>query len=150
MTGEGGAGRAAYIRPLAVAAIFIFSGQAIGFVVWELILYPDGRLLPKIVWTAVDSVAMTLAVGLLVGFVVKKHHRGRVAGMLSSLCYAIVAIAGILICFQLDSELNVFEAEKDARLYIAFALSGALLSAPFYGWLLHGRNGQALLKRVGL
>ncbi|MBE9557900.1 MAG: hypothetical protein IMF08_13660, partial [Proteobacteria bacterium] len=137
-------------RPLVLAAAFTVPGEAMLFVLWEISLYSDGNMVTRLIWAAIDAVAMIVAIGLMVGFVVGRRHEGVSAAVISSCCYAIVLFGGILICYKIDMEQQLFGVQYDPGFFIMTSVVPALLSAPLYGWLLHSDRGQGLLARAGL
>lgn len=150
MKDGGGAVRLAYIRSLLVAAVLIFTGEAAGFVVWGLILHPEEDHFYKFLWTMLDALVMAVTVGLLAGLVADRRYDGVLAGLLASLCYAIVLVAGLLASYKIDLETNRFGAGPLMRGHIVSSLVTALIMSPLYGWLLHSKRGRTLLKRCGL
>lgn len=139
-----------YIRSFAAAAVFTVPSEAMVYVLWGMVLYPDGNIVAKLIWTAVDAVVMALAIGLMVGFIVGQRYEGAVAAVISSFCYAIVLFGGILIGYEIEMEMDLFGVQHDTELFVLTSIVPALLTAPLYGWLLHSKAGKALLVRVGL
>ena len=139
-----------YIRPLALAAVFTVPGEAMLFVFWGMVLYPDGDMVAKLLWTAASGVGTAVAIGLMVGFIVGGRYEGTIAGIISSFCYATVLVAAILISYEVDVALDVFGARRDPMLFVLTGFVPTFLTAPLYGWLLHGKAGKALLSRIGL
>jgi hypothetical protein len=139
-----------YIRPLALAAVFTVPGQAMMFVFWGIVLYPDGDMAAKLLWTAASGVGMAVAIGLMVGFIVGGRYEGAIAGVISSFCYATVLIAAILISYKIDVALDMFGVRRDPKLFVLTGVVPTLLTTPLYGWLLHSDFGKSLLARIGL
>ena len=139
-----------YIRPLALAAFFLVPGEAAMFVLWEVTLPSEGSVMARLIWAAVDAVLMTAAVRLLVGFIVGQRYEGAVAAVIASCCYATVLFGGILVCYEIDLELDLFGVRRNPDLFILTSIVPALLSTPLYGWLLHSDFGKSLLARIGL
>ena len=139
-----------YIRPLALAAVFTVPGEAMLFVFWAMVLYPDGDMVAKLLWTAASGVGTAVAIGLMVGFVVGGRYEGTIAGIISSFCYATVLVAAILISYEVDVALDVFGVRRDPMRFVLTGVVPTFLTAPLYGWLLHGNAGKALLSRIGL
>lgn len=140
----------AYIRPFAVAAAFTVPGEAMAFVYWGVVLYPGGDLATKLLWTAASGVGITVAIGLMVGFIVGGRYEGTIAGVISSFCYATVLIAATLISYEVDVAMDLFGVRHDPMRFVLTGVVPAFLTAPIYGWLLHGDAGEALLSRIGL
>lgn len=139
-----------YIRPLALAAVFTVPGQAMMFVYWGVVLYPDGDIVAKLLWTAASGIGMAVAIGLMVGFIVGGRYEGAIAGVISSFCYATVLIAAILIIYEVDVARDLFEVWRNPMLFVLTAVVPIFLTAPLYGWLLHSDFGKSLLARFGL
>lgn len=150
MQGEPAVIRSRYVRPLALAAVFTIPGAAMTFVLWGLVVHPGGDVGTKLFYAAASGIGMSVAIGLMVGFIVSGRYEGTIAGVLSSFCYATVLVAAILICYEADMLLDIFGIHRDPWLFVETSVVPALLTTPLYGWLLHGRAGKILLARVGL
>ena len=141
---------AGYLRPFALAAFFLVPGEAAVFVLWEVTLPSEGSIMARLIWAVVDAIIMTAAIGLLVGFIVGERYEGAVAALIASCCYAIVLFGGILVCYEIDLELDLFGVRHNPELFVLSGIVPALLSTPLYGWLLHSNFGKSLLARIGL
>jgi len=150
MLGRGAPVGGSYIRPFALAAVFTVSGEAMLFMYWLGTRYPDGDILANLFWTFASGVGMALAIGLMVGFIVGGRYEGLIAGVISSFCYATVLIAAILIIYEADVAMDLFEVRRNPMLFVLTAVVPIFLTAPLYGWLLHSDFGKALLTRIGL
>lgn len=150
MQGNSAFVRSRYFRPLVLAAFFALPGAAITFVFWGLVVSSGGDVRAKLLYAVASGVGETVAVGFMVGFIVSGRYEGMIAGVISSLCYATVLIAATLICYEIDMALNLFGVPRDPGLFFMTSVVPALLTAPLYGWLLHGRMGKALFARLGL
>ncbi|MEN8197684.1 MAG: hypothetical protein ABFS30_14405 [Pseudomonadota bacterium] len=139
-----------YIRPFALAAVFTVPGEAMMFVYWGAVRYPDGDIMAKLLWAAAVGIGMAVAIGLMVGFVVGGRYEGTIAGVISSFCYATVLIAALLISYEVYVALDMFEVRRDPMRFVLSGVVPTLLTTPLYGWLLHGKAGKALFSRIGL
>jgi vacuolar-type H+-ATPase subunit I/STV1 len=142
--------RKRYGRPLVLAALFTLPGAAAAFVFWGMLVNPGGNVLAQLFCAVASGIGMTLAIGLMVGFIVSGRYEGAIAGVISSFCYATVMIAVILICYEVDMALDLFGARRDPALFVMTSVVPALLTTPIYGWLLHGKLGKAIFTRLGL
>lgn len=133
-----------------VAVGFTLAGDAMTFALWGFVWYPGGETLAKLFWITVNTLALSLAAGGMVGFIVGNRYRGTVAGVVAALCYATVMIAGLMARYELDLAFGLFRVSHDPVGFILTGMLPALVCAPFYGWLLHSRVGQSLLSRLGL
>lgn len=139
-----------YIRPLALAAVFTVPGDVMLFMYWAGTRYPDGDILANLFWVFASGVGMALAIGLMVGFIVGGRYEGAIAGVIASFCYATVLIAAILISYEADVAMDLFEVRRNPVHFVITAVVPIFLTAPLYGWLLHSNAGKALLSRIGL
>ena len=139
-----------YIRPLALAAVFMVAGAAMLFVLWGVVLHPDGDSAARLLWAIANAIVMAAAIGLMVGFIVGERYKGGIAMVVSSFCYATVLVAGILVNYEIDLTNDLFGFRRDPALFVQTIVLPAILTAPLYGWLLHGNPGKALLARLGL
>jgi hypothetical protein len=139
-----------YIRPFVLAAVFTVPGEAMVFVYWGVVHYPDGDIVDKLFWAAAIGIGMAVAIGLMVGFVVGRRYEGTIAGIISSFCYATVLVAAILISYQVYVALDLFGVRRDPMHFVLTGVVPTVLTTPLYGWLLHGKAGKALLSRIGL
>lgn len=150
MKDEKGSVRTVYLRPILLAAMFIAVGQGVTYVKWGTIWTPDYDNSATWFWSAFISALAALAVGLMTGLVAGRRYDGAIAAGIAACCYATVLIAALLICFELDYSLELFEIRYEAKSFIIGSLFAVLASAPLFGWLLHSRAGKALLTRIGL
>jgi hypothetical protein len=139
-----------YLRPMVAAVPLTVPGATLVFLFWGLRLHPDGQIMAELVSSAIAGLAMAVAIGLMVGFIVGDRYEGTVAATVSSLCYAIVSIAVILVGYEIDMEIDHSGIPQDPALFAATVVMPFLATMPLYGWLLHSRGGKALLSRFGL
>ncbi|MBE9553471.1 MAG: hypothetical protein IMF05_08410 [Proteobacteria bacterium] len=140
----------AYVRPLALAAVFTVPGEAMVFVCWGGAHCPDGDIVAQLLWGAASGAGMAVAIGLMVGFIVDGRYEGTIAGIISSFCYATVLVAAILIYYEVYVALDLFGVRGDPMRFVLTGVVPTFLTSPLYGWLLHGKAGKALLARIGL
>lgn len=139
-----------YMRPVVLAAVFIVTGQVVAYVQWGTVWDSAHDNAAGLFWSAIISAMTALAAGFMAGLVAGRRYEGAMAGAIAACCYAIVLIAALLICFELDHALGLFEIRYDPKSFIIGSLGAVLLSAPLFGWFLHSRTGKNLLRHIGL
>jgi hypothetical protein len=142
--------RQEFLRPILVALALALGGEMLIFLIWSLGLFPDGRLLPKFVWTATCGIAMGASIAAFTLLLVTGRLEGRRAAAAAGLvCFAVLAYCTFL-CYRIDLTLDLFGARRAPALFISGGLVPALFGSALYGWLLHARGGSSLLARLGL
>jgi hypothetical protein len=136
-------------RPIAVAVTLTVLGEVFYFIVWGLILFPEGETWVKAVWTATCGLGMGGTIGALVSWRVVGRFAARRAGVAAgAICFGVLAYCSFL-CVGIGSATGYFGAHTHHALFIWGGLIPAFLSSFFYGWVLFSEGGTNLLDRVG-
>ena len=145
----GGVERAHLVRPTSVAVTLTVVGELFYFIVWGLILFPEGATWVKAVWTATCGVGMGAVIGALVVWLVVGRLSGRAAGIASGAIYFAVLAYCSFLCAGIGQATRYFGAHTHTALFVWGGLIPAFLSAFFYGWVLSTARGERLLARLG-
>ena len=141
-----------YRRPLVLAIAASVSSEAVIFVVWGLILYPQGSILTKFLWTIVFcGLGMGSAVGAAVVLFVVDRLEGAAAVAATSLLSATMLGGGCnVLCYRLDTHyFHYFGGADSPALFIVNGVAMAAIGGAVVGWLLFTARGEALLDRIG-
>lgn len=139
-------------RPVVVSIVVSAMAELVIFVVWGLILYPEGNWLQKLLWTVVFcGVGMGAATGALICMLIA----GRLSGWLAIATTIIVSVLvlGIgcnLLCFSIDLHHHFFGAREGPVSFLLFGIVGAGVGGALVGWLLFSNRGPKWLDQLGL
>ena len=144
-----GTSRREITRPITVAVTLTTVGEVFYFVVWGLILFPEGQTWIKAMWTATCALGMGGTVGAaVVLFVVGRMAGLRAAVAAGSIYFGVLAYCSFL-CAGIGEATGYFGAHTHYALFVGAGLVPALLAAFAYGWVLAAKRGHRLLERVG-
>lgn len=136
--------RERYLRPIKYSVLLSMLGEFIIFVVWGVILFPEGSLLNKLLWTVFFcGLGMGSAVGAVIAVFFVDKLRGSVAIVLSSLVSAIL-LGGFCnyLCLKLDQHFLYFGGHEASGLFIINGMVMSALAGALVGWLCFTDNGQ--------
>lgn len=142
-----------YRRPLILGIGASVLAEFTIFLVWGVILYPEGDLVAKLLWTVLFcGVGMGSAVGALLVLLVVDRLEGVAAIAASSaLSLLVLGVACNLLCFRLDAHyFHYFGAVDSPALFIGNGLVMSGLGGAAAGWLMFTERGRRQLRRVGL
>lgn len=142
----------AHLRPIKLAILLSVFGEAIIFLVWGIILYPEGSLINKFLWTIVFcGLGMGSALGAIITFSVVGKFKGTKAIIFCSVLSGI--ILGVFcnyLCFNLDLHFNYFGGQKTPDLFIWNGIIMSFLGGALLGWLCFTKRGSNLLNKYHL
>lgn len=122
--------------------------EAAIFVIWGLVLYPEGSIPAKFLWTIVFcgiGMGSVVAVALLL-FVVDRLEGWNAVAATSALTALVLGGICNWLCFQLDSHFfHYFGGVENPTLFIVSRFVMAALGGALGGWLLFTPDGQRRL-----
>lgn len=135
----------AFARPLKLALLFSVGGEAAIFVVWGLILFPEGNVFNKFMWTIVYC---GLGMGGALGTVVALGILGRLEGwkaviLTTALSGVMLGLLCNILCLRLDQTFHYFGGTGAGLLFIANGLGMSLVGGALLGWLTFTEAGRA-------
>ncbi len=128
------------LRPLSIAIAITLIGEAIYFVLWGVVWFPEGDLWRKAGWTATCGIAMGVVVGAAVLAFVHQHLPARRAFLWAGGIYAAVLSYCTGLCFLIAESVGYFGASSHPTLFIGGAVVPILLTAVAYAWLVTRRR----------
>ena len=143
--------RSTYLRPLWLSIALATSGELVIFVVWGLVLFPEGDPLTKFLWTVVFcGVGMGSAMGALTDLVVVERLDGIEAVVTVALMWAVPLGLGCdLLCFNLDRHYFRYFGGSDAPgLFIGSGVVMAAIGGVLVGLLCFTERGRRLLDHL--
>lgn len=144
--------RKLYIRPLIISLFFSVVGEFLLLVIYGIILFPDGNMMYKVLWTlGFCGVGMgaTLGAGINL-FIVGRYSGTRAIFLTVLLAFLIMGVACDFLCLNLDLHFNYFGAKTNPLLFSAGGVLGSLIAGSGIGGLLFSETGRSLLERIGL
>ena len=144
--------RRRYWRPLKVSIASTVSAEFFLLVVFGIILYPEGPLLNKVLWTLVFcGFGMGATLGTFINLTIEGRWQGwQAIGATMLLSTAILGIACNMLCLTLDRQFGYFGVEEYSALFMGVGISMAATGGMLIGWLLFADRGRRLLDRLGL
>ena len=139
-------------RPVKLGIIFSVAAELFIFVLWGLILYPEGNILYKFLWAVVFcGVGMGATVGALIQlFVVGRLSANRAIFACAMISIGVLGIACNLLCLDLDSHFRYFGGVGNPLLFVAGGVVLAAVSGTIAGWLMFSSKGQKILESRGI
>ena len=144
--------RKVYIRPLIASLFFAVAGEFLLLVIYGIILFPEGNLLYKALWTILFcgiGMGATLGAGINL-FIVGRYSGTKAILSTILLTFLTMGIACDLLCLNLDLHFNYFGAQTNPVLFSAGGVLGSLIGGAGIGGLLFSETGRSILDRIGL
>ncbi len=140
-----------YLRPLKLALLMSVGAEAGLFVVFGLILYPEGSVIHKLLWTVVFcGLGMGGALGASICLLVVDRLQGWAAVVAcAALSMLLIGFACDYLCLSLDKHFHYFGGADNAGLFIGVSVALAGLGGALGGALLFTPKGQEWLARIG-
>jgi hypothetical protein len=141
-----------YARPLKVSLIFCIGGELLLLLVFGILLFPEGNLVYKILWTLLFcGVGMGGALGSLINLLIVDRLDGQKAVWATmALSFVLLGIVCDLLCLNLDSIFNYFGGPAHSFEFVVVSLILSPLGGYLVGWLCFTDTGKRLLERAGL
>jgi hypothetical protein len=141
-----------YVRPLRVSLIFCIGGEFILLLVFGILLFPEGNLFFKFLWTLLFcGVGMGGALGSLINLLIVDRLEGQKAVWATvALSFVLLGILCDLLCLKLDSIYNYFGGSAHSFEFVIVSLVLSPVAGYLIGWLCFTAPGKRLLGRAGL
>lgn len=141
-----------YIRPLIISLFFAVAGELLLLVIYGIILFPEGNLMYKVLWTlGFCGIGMGATLGAGINLFIVGRHAGLKAIFITLLLsFLIMGVACDLLCLNLDLHFNYFGAQASPLLFSAGGVLGSILAGAGIGGLLFSETGRSLLETIGL
>lgn len=138
--------RRRYLRPLRLAILFSVLGESTIFVVWGLLLYPEGNVPKKFLWTIVFcGLGMGGALGSLVALLVVDRLSGwRAVAATVSLSTPVLGVGCNLLCLELDQHFLYFGGAENSPLFIWDGVVMSAVGGAALGWLCFTEAGSCV------
>jgi hypothetical protein len=144
--------RKMYIRPLIISLFFSVAGELSLLVIYGIILFPEGNMMYKVLWTlgfCGIGMGATLGAGINL-FVVGRYSGTRAILSTVLLAFLIMGVACDLLCLNLDLHFNYFGAQASPLLFSAGGVVGSLIGGAGIGGLLFSERGRSILAKIGI
>jgi|TARA_B100000749_G_scaffold280077_2_gene274661 hypothetical protein len=144
--------RKQFQRPLLVGLALAIFGELMIFLIFGVLLYPEGNILSKFLWTVLFcGIGMGSALGVFISLLVV----GRLAGKAAILACTIISTITLgfgcnLLCFNLDQHFHYFGGQQSPQFFIINGIIMAVIGGVLSGWLLFTPSGSKLLSRIGI
>lgn len=142
--------RERYLRPIKLGIALSVLGESVIFVVWGLVLYPEGSVLNKLLWTVLFcGVGMGSAVGAAVSLLVVDRLEGwKAVAATTVLSVLLLGVACDLLCLQLDRHFLYFGGAEDMWFFLGNGLAMAAVGGLAVGWACFVPAGQEAYARL--
>jgi hypothetical protein len=137
-------------RPVKLGIIFSVTAELIIFVFYGLILFPEGNLLYKFLWTiAFCGIGMGATVGALIQlFVIGRFTGSKAILACSIISVGVLGIACNILCLNLDSHYHYFGGADNPILFIAGGVILSAIGGGLAGWLIFSAKGDTILRNL--
>lgn len=141
-----------YLRPLKLSILFSVLGEAIIFVIWGILLYPEGNLVHKFLWTVVFcGFGMGAAIGAIITLLVVGKWKGIYAVILcAELSGLVLGLFCNYVCYNLDMHFDYFGGKETPVLFVMSGTLIAILGGALVGWLSFTERGKRFLKKYNI
>jgi hypothetical protein len=110
------------------------------FLIWGILLFPEGNLAGKAVWTASCGIAMGSVIGgAILLFVEGRLRRAGAVAVTTAIVLAVGSYCAWL-CSRLDSRFGYFGGPEHGTLFLLAGIVPALIGGLLLGWLLYGQR----------
>ncbi|UWR09558.1 hypothetical protein [Ruegeria sp. B32] len=125
---------------LGTAILLTTLAEVFYLVVWGMVLFPQGSLAGKAMWTLTCGVAMGAVIGAATLVAIEPRYSGTAGLWRAALIVTVVGSYCALLCSRIDARFGYFGGSEHAGLFIASGVVPAIAGGVFYGWLLYGWN----------
>ena len=141
--------REMFIRPLIISLLFTVVGEFLLLVIYGILLFPDGNMIYKVLWTLVFcGIGMWATLGTSINLFIIGRYAGLKAILVTILLsFLIMGVACDLLCLNLDLHFNYFGAQINPLLFSTGGMLGSLIAGAGIGGLLFSRTGQSIMER---
>jgi hypothetical protein len=140
-----------YTRPIIVSLGVCIFGEFLLFIIYGILLFPQGNLLYKFLWTVVFcGIGMGATVGAFVNLFIIDRYIGIKAIIFTILLtLATLGIICSLLCLRLDLHFHYFGAETNPILFSIGSKAGSVVAGLIIALLLFSEKGDIILHRFG-
>lgn len=140
------------LRPIKLSILFSILGEAVILLVWGMLLYPEGNLLHKFLWTIVFcGLGMGAAIGAIIALFVVGKWTGTYAVILcAELSGIILGLFCNYLCYNLDMHFDYFGGKETPLLFVINGMVMAIIGGAVVGWLCFTERGKRLLSKYKL
>lgn len=143
--------RREHLRPLYLALVITFLGEAVLFVLYGVVLFPQGPILTKLVWVVACALGMGAVAGVFVTLLVVGRLDGTQAMWASTLIWVLSLGVGCnVLCLYLGQQFGMWGAHTHPEAFLAGGFFPSVLGGFVYSYALFTQSGRALLVRIGL
>ena len=140
-----------YIRPIKLTILMTLIAELSLFIVFGLILFPEGNAIYKLAWAGFYcGVGMGAATAALIIFLVV----GRYEGMKAFLVGFIIAVFSLsacnILCLTIDQQYNFFGGRDAPGLFFWNGIAMIIPGSALLSWLLFTTTGNTILDRCKL
>ncbi len=141
-----------YKRPLIVGLFLATFGELMIFLIFGVLLYPEGNLMSKFLWTVLFcGVGMGSALGTIIDLAVVGRLNGKAAIIACTvISIAILGFGCNFLCFNLDQHFHYFGGQDSPRLFIINGIVMSAIGGALGGWLLFTDSGSRILDKLGV
>ena len=141
-----------YIRPIVVSIAVTEFGELLLLILYGVILFPEGSLVHKILWTLVFcGVGMGATLGAFINLFVVDRYQGINAISVTVLSsFILLGVACNLLCLNLDGHFHYFGGTSDPYIFATGGVLGSLVGGLAIGILLFTQAGNMFVEKFGI
>ena len=139
-----------YTRPMIVSLAVCIFGELLLFIIYGVVLFPQGNHLYKFLWTVICGIGMGVTVGAFVNlFIIDKYIGIKAITLTILLTLATLGIICNRLCFQLDLHFHYFGAETNPILYNSGSIAESMVAGLVIALLLFSEKGDMVFHKLG-
>ncbi|SNZ01396.1 hypothetical protein [Flagellimonas pacifica] len=141
-----------YLRPLKLAIFFSVLGEAAIFLIWGMLLFPEGNLIHKFLWTVIFcGLGMGATVGAIIALFVVGRWKGLQAIVLcAELSGIVLGLFCNYLCYNLDMHFGYFGGKEVPLLFVINGMVLAILGGSLVGWFCFSEKGKRILNKYNI
>jgi hypothetical protein len=127
-------------------------GEIFLLILYGLILFPDGSILYKVLWTLVFcGIGMGATLGAFVNILIIDRFDGiKAICLTTTLSFIVIGFACNLLCLNLDRHFHYFGGASNPHLFSFGSIIGSIVGGLVVGGLLFTETGNEYLKKIGI
>ena len=144
--------RSRYIRPIIVSIAMTEIGEIFLLILYGIILFPEGSIIHKILWTLVFcGIGMGATLSATINIMIIDRFNGKKAIVLTTaLSLIILGVACNYLCLNLDRHFHYFGGSSYPHLFTFGSIAGSIVGGIIVGVMLFTKAGNKHLQKVGI
>ncbi|MDA1098592.1 MAG: hypothetical protein O2967_06355 [Proteobacteria bacterium] len=135
------------LKPVYVATALTLFAEAVYFVIWGVVLFPEGSLVGKLIWTLTCGVGMGVVIGIATILLVGEKRNPTISIITAAATMAIIGSNCGILCSLIDERFDYFGGPENTTLFIVGSVFLAIVGGALYGWLVYAPSRNRVYVR---